>query len=346
MSTNISGGVELGGLLTIEHLQGKNKNKPVKGQKLSALKDAVTLKKKSADGSSDAGEVKLLRRVDEEPQIDGESVKAEARVQAASVKAAAKASKAATREAAAIKTATREDLYASLMKKGAAGNSAYEVDGVRFSAEEMESMREALGDVFATVKQTGSGLVYSDYAKMGIAENVVRSYAEKNLSEEQADVIMKAVSEHMDQVIDGEPEASFVVEDRYYGKRYSGGVWAELRQYAKDMVANSNLPEQTKRVFAERSIDDPGIAMSASNTKLAGSLRSGFSTLDFGNEDELQSFFKQYQNWMTPAYLEVNGRLEAAEEHIVADIALYKRQYKDLTARVLAASVPHVNLQI
>lgn len=253
MSTNISGGVELGGLLTIEHLQGKNKNKPVKGQKLSALKDAVTLKKKSADGSSDAGEVKLLRGVDEEPQVDRESVKAEARVQVASVKTAVKIARAATREDAAIKTATREDLYAGLTKKGAAGNAAYEVDGVRFSAEEMKSMREAQGDVFATMKQVGSGLVYSDYAKMGIAENVVRSYAEKNLSGEQADVIM---------------------------------------------------------------------------------------------EDEVQSFFKQYQDWMKPAYMEVNGRAEAAEEHIVADIALYKRQYKDLTARVLAASVPHINMQI
>ena len=152
--------------------------------------------KKSADGSSDAGEVKLLRRVDEEPQADRESMKTEARVQTASVGTTAKAVKAArtTKTAKMAKMATREDLYASLTK-----NDAYEVDGVRFSAEEMKSMREALGDVFTSVKRPGSSIDYSDYAKMGIAENVARSYAEKNLSTEQAEVIMKAVSEHMDQ---------------------------------------------------------------------------------------------------------------------------------------------------
>lgn len=343
MSVNISGGVELGGLLSIEHLQDKNKNRPVKGQKLSALKNAVTLKIKSPDGSSDAGEVKLLRRVDEEPQTDRESMKTQTRVRTASLETAAKAAK--TAEAA--KMATREELYASLTRKNAPDNTAYEVDGVRFSAEEMKSMREALGDVFATVKQPGSGLVYSDYAKMGMAENVVRSYAEKNLSADQTEVVMKTVSEHMDQVIAKEPEASFIVEDCYYGKRYSGGVWAELKQYAKDMVANSNLPEQTKRVFAESNVDTPGMAMSASNTKLASSLRSRFSTLDFENEDELQSFFKQYQDWMKPAYLEVHGGSEnATAEHIAEDIAMYKKSYEKLWNGVLAASVPHFDMQI
>ena len=120
-----------------------------------------------------------------------------------------------------------------------------------------------------------------------------------------------------------------------------------MKQYAKDMVAKSDLPAQTKRVFAEKKVDSPGMAISASNTKLAGTLRSRFSTLDFGNEDELQSFFKQYQDWMKPAYLEVHGgSKEAVAEHIAADITLYKKQYKDLMSSVLAASVSHVNLQI
>ena len=94
------------------------------------------------------------------------------------------------------------------------------------------------------------------------------------------------------------------------------------------------------------SVDTPSMTISASNTELADALRSGFAKLDFENEDELQIFFKRYQDWMKPAYEEVNGRSEDAEEHIVADIALYKRQYKDLMSRMLAASVPHVNLQI
>lgn len=315
MSTNISGGVELGGFLFIGHQQEKNKNKPVKGQKLSPLKD--------------------LTKKDQ-----------------------VKVAKAATGDDAAIKKATGDDLYARLTKKDASDNAAYEVDGVRFSAEEMKSMREALGDVFTSVKQPGSGLVYSDYAKMGIAENVVRSYAEKNLSEEQADVIMKAVSEHMDQVIDGEVKAEIVDENLYYGKRVTGEefdrLFRKLYEASKEIFAKSEFySEEKKRRHAEyidRCLEtrtSGGVLMSASNTKLANSLRSGFANLDFGNEEEVQSFFNQYEDWMKPAYLEIHGGSgEFAAEHIADDIALYKNSYKKFWNGVLAASVPHVNLQI
>lgn len=338
MSTNINGNMEVGGLLSPGMLREKNKNKPVKGQKLSALKDAVTLKKKSADGTSDAGEVKLLRRTEEEPQVQNMINKA--RVQTANTEMI-------------TKEAGREELYASLTKKEAPGNTAYKVDGVLFSAEEMTSMREALGDVFASVKGPGSTLVYSEYAKMGIAENVVRSYAEKNLSKDQAEVIMKAVSEHMDQVIAGEPEAEIVDENLYYGKRIIDEQYQSLyrmcRQAIKETAATADFySEETKKRFAEMDVDaHSGITLSASNTELANSLRSVFSTLDFEKEDGLQSFFKQYQDWMRPAYLEVHGGSEKfAEEHLAEDMALFKKQYKDLTNHVLAASVKHVDLQI
>ena len=345
MSTNISGNMEIGGLLSIEHLQEKNKNKPVKGQKLSALKDAVTLKKKSADGTSDAGEVKLLRRTEEAPQVQRENMINKARVQTANTEMI-------------TKEAGREELYASLTKKESPGNAAYKVDGVLFSAEEMTSMREALGDVFASVARPGSTLVYSEYAKMGIAENVVRSYAEKNMSKDQAEVIMKAVSEHMDQVIAGEPEAEIMDENLYYGKRIVDEQYQRayrmILQASKEFVANSDFYSDEKKKRHAEYVDmklntntHTGITMSASNTKLANSLRSGFATLDFGNEDELQSFFEQYQDWVRPAYLEVHGGSgKFAEEHLAEDIALYQKQYKDLTNRMLAASVKHVNLQI
>ncbi len=350
MSANINGNVEVGGLLSQEYLHIKNGNKkgPLTGLKLSGLKNAVTLKKKSADGSSDAGEVKLLRRVDEEPQVYRESMKTKAHAQTASVETVAKVAK----------TATREDLYASLTKRGVADNTAYEVDGVRFSAEEMKSMREALGNVFASVRRPGATLDYSDYAKMGIAENVVRSCTEKNLSEEQADVIMKAVSEHMDQVIDGEPETDIVDENLYYGKRITGEeydrLFRKLYEASKEIFANSDLYSEEKKKRHSEYIDrclethtSGGILMAASNTELANSLRSGFANLNFEDEDELQTFFKQYQDWMRPAYLEIHGgSTEFTEEHLAEDIALYKKQYKDLVARVLAVSVPHVNLQI
>ena len=61
-----------------------------------------------------------------------------------------------------------------------------------------------------------------------------------------------------------------------------------MKQYAKDMVAKSDLPAQTKRVFAEKKVDSPGMAISASNTKLASTLRSRVWTLGLGYEYDNQ----------------------------------------------------------
>ena len=106
-------------------------------------------------------------------------------------------------------------------------------------------------DVFASVARPGGTLVYSDYAKMGIAENVVRCYAEKNLSEEQTEVIMKAVSEHMNQVIDKEPEAEIVDENLYYGKRITDEqnqrAYRMILQASKEFVANSDFYSDEKK---------------------------------------------------------------------------------------------------
>lgn len=154
-------------------------------------------------------------------------------------------------------------------------------------------------DVFASVARPGGTLVYSDYAKMGIAENVVRCYAEKNLSEEQTEVIMKAVSEHMNQVIDKEPEAEIVDENLYYGKRITDEqnqrAYRMILQASKEFVANSDFYSDEKKKRHAEYVDmklntntHTGITMSASNTKLTNALHSGFAKLDFENEDNFR----------------------------------------------------------
>lgn len=53
-------------------------------------------------------------------------------------------------------------------------------------------------------------------------------------------------------MIQKEMESSYVIGDRYYGKWDVGDDIATIKQYTKDMVAKSNLPEQTKHVFAAK----------------------------------------------------------------------------------------------
>lgn len=100
-------------------------------------------------------------------------------------------------------------------------------------------------------------------------------------------------------------ETEIVDENLYYGKRFTDKRFEKLHrqvlEYRKEVIANSNdYSEAQKKRYSEY-IDMQlnthiygGILMSTSNIKLTSSLRSGFAILDFGNEDELQSFFKQY----------------------------------------------------
>ena len=270
MSVNINGGVELGGLLTIEHLQDKNKNKPVKGQKLSALKDAVKLKKKSADGTSDAREVKLLRRTEEEQQLHSETMK-DAGVEKANASEVTMSTSftVAAKTKATQKTVSNHPIYTEatelIENHYEKSDRAFVIDGVEFSSDEMKAVKEVVRSALKSVgKRAGSNLDYNDYAKMGIAENQVRAYATENLTEEQAEVVNRTVSSYINHMIQGEMESGYMIEDRYYGKRDTGDHIVAMKQYAKDMVANSNLPEQTKRVFAAKQVDAPVMVISAS----------------------------------------------------------------------------------
>lgn len=322
MSTNINGNAELGGLLSIEHLQDKNKNRPVKGQKLSALKDAVKLKIKSEDGNSDAGEVKLLRRTEEERKIDKERIK----------------------DSHPIYTETTELLENHYENS----DRAFVIDGVEFSGDEMKAVKEVVSSAVKSVgKRAGSNLDYNDYAKMGIAENQVRAYAAENLTEEQAEVVNRTVSAYMNQMIQKEMEPSYVLENSYYGKRDAGDHIAAIKQYTKDMVANSNLPEQTKRVFAAKKVDSPVMTISASNAELANSIRSTFANVNMADEAEWKSIFQQYQKWMKPAYLEYySGSSGEAEERLQRDEKSFEAQYRQIQKTMQAVNVSHIDLHI
>ena len=70
--------------------------------------------------------------------------------------------------------------------------------------------------------------------------------------------------------------------------------------------------------------------------------------MDWGNEDEVQSVFKQYREWMHPAYMEMNGGASkaAAEATLNFDIAKYKNQYEKITDVIKAVSAVHIDIQI
>ena len=245
-----------------------------------------------------------------------------------------------------------ESVFTSKSYSNAASRDVV-VDGVNFSAEKVEDIRGLLEDIFSNAPDGRSDLGYADYAKMGLAENAVRSYAEKNLTGEQAEVVNRVVSQYFDQVIASEDEwlqPSYTVENQYYGKRISGADNELLRkalQAMKDMVAKSNVPEQTKRVFEAVSLDSSSMLMSASNKELAGNIRSKFSTVNWNDDKERNALLEQYKDWMRPAYLELYaGSSKFTESKISEDLDLFSAYFEQANKAVEKVARGHINFQV
>ena len=78
----------------------------------------------------------------------------------------------------------------SVANNSGSSNTVYNIDGVTFTAAELSASREVMKNAISMLPTKGSSLDYKDYASMGIASNMVSSYAQKNLTQEQAGVIL------------------------------------------------------------------------------------------------------------------------------------------------------------
>lgn len=225
--------------------------------------------------------------------------------------------------------------------------STYVLNGVKFSESEMAAVKQVVQSATSIVPR--GNLDYCHYANMGIAQNMVRSYGKEHLTEEQADVINRAVSEYFDQLVENEPEPTEVIEGLYYGKRQA--ISQKMREYGRNFIANGNLPAYVKQQLlanmGDGRYETGGVVISASDQKLANSLRTRFAAMDWENKDEVQSAFEQYKKWMYPAYMELNGGFgNVAKITLDRDIEEYKMKYGKLMDVIKAVSVPHVDVQV
>lgn len=227
--------------------------------------------------------------------------------------------------------------------------NTYVLDGVKFSGMEIEAVKQVVQSAISIVPR--GNLDYRDYASMGIAQNMVHSYGEEYLTEEQADVANRAVSDYFEQLIENEPKATETIDGLYYGKRDNGKKIQELREHMKNYIATSDLPAYIKQQilsnWGDGSNSTGSLVVSASNQGLADSIRKGFATMNWKNEDEVQSAFEQYRKLVYPTYMELSGRTnKAVESALNYDIAKYKNQYGKIMDVIKVVSAKHIDMQI
>ena len=161
-------------------------------------------------------------------------------------------------------------------------NITYDIDGVKFTNAEMKACKEVVRNAISALPTKGSDLDYKDYASMGIATNMVSSYAKENLTEEQADVINKSMEEYINNLTQSEKErqnsqGDFTDEqgDTYYNVRRN------LSNQAADSLKSqmANLPEQTRKTLLanlEGAAQRGSVVQSASNKELSSIIKNLF----------------------------------------------------------------------
>ncbi|MBQ7864658.1 MAG: hypothetical protein IJ353_09360 [Lachnospiraceae bacterium] len=196
-------------------------------------------------------------------------------------------------------------------------NITYEIDGVRFTNEEMKRCKELVKQAVSELPSMGSDLDYEDYAAIGLAENMVSTYAKEHLTEEQAKVLEQSISSYMEQLINAEQERQsgegYSIDQRdgigstgelnnYYAVRKTLGESA-AESFKK--LLNEKLPEQTRNTLLanlEHAQTSGSVVQSATNRELAGMIRELFKNTEMKNPASVSSACNKYKELMKPVY--------------------------------------------
>lgn len=186
-------------------------------------------------------------------------------------------------------------------------DGGYMVGGVSFTKEELEECRMVMKTAVEGISSGIGNLDYENYARMGIAVSSVRSYADANFSEEQAEVINRAMDEYNEALIKAEQDimsngtyidSDFGEVSDYYGKAHvlSEGELKALNDLKEE------LSEITGRTYKKSESGLAVLVQSATNTKLTTEIKDMFADVDMSDKDELSKAFARYKELMRPVY--------------------------------------------
>ena len=239
-----------------------------------------------------------------------------------------------------------EIFYNSYLLKTSSDRS-YEIDGVAFSAEEIDAVRSVVQNAVSPLSGGKLYYDYKDYAQMGIAENSVAKYAAENLTEEQAEVVNKSLSGYISGLLDKQEDwinSECYIDDTkgvgdtgemntYYGIRMNPSIMSQrLREQLEEDIAKVNA--KLTGVYSYRqhtNSNTEGFIYCASNKDLAGSIRSLFAGTDIMNASQLADAFKEYKNMMTAAYRAV-GFGRTTNDMLKDDTNSFTKQISNMKA--------------
>lgn len=190
-------------------------------------------------------------------------------------------------------------------------DGSYLVGGVSFSEEELEQCRvvmKAAAENIDCGMGKGVDIDYNDYAQMGLAVSSVRTFAEKYLTKDQAEVVNKAMQEYNEALFDLEKQAyanRTCVETKYEGLSDYYGKAVVLDDVTLEAI--NRLKEEMSRLTGRQY--PPSVkgmtagVQSATNEKLIGEVSDLFMNTDIEDEESVNAAIEKYKELMRPAYL-------------------------------------------
>ena len=176
----------------------------------------------------------------------------------------------------------------------AKADGVYRIGKVDFSKKEFESARELVTGMTSQLKQGTLG--YNDHTKMALAESFVDKCAAASFSEDQRQVIVKAMKDYNDRLNDRNNElvsgSNYVKNDDESVRSY-WGVRQVIPEAAKD---------ELERLFGRRPAGTSAVTGVATNQELIDSLQKKAKEVDLTDSSGIEEFKTFYQKLMKPAY--------------------------------------------
>ena len=225
------------------------------------------------------------------------------------------------------------------------GDGSYTIAGVDFSEDELVRARNVMKESVSDLQYKVT-LDYSDYAKMSIAESAVNSFAKENFSEEQQNVIAKAMKEYNAGLEERQAKSlskTNVVDNdygdlsTYYGRsQVIDQTLADDINKFKDEVSRLTGRKFNKTIAGEA----PGIITSATNRELINTIKDTFSNVDMNDNDEVNSVMSRYRELMRPAY-KAGGYIERDDSALYRDTDSFMKMINTLKLSMSSAHVDY-----
>ena len=185
-------------------------------------------------------------------------------------------------------------LYSTDIPTKPNADGVYKIGKASFSEDEFKAAKSLVTGMTDQLKK--GTLDYKDYTKMALAENLVEKCAANSFSDEQREVIVKAVKDYNERLMSHNNEllskSNYVESDDENGKQYWG-----LKQVIPDAAKDA-----MKKLFGKSPIATTAVTSVATNKMIIESLQKKAKEADVTDKDEMDEFRSFYQTTMGPVY--------------------------------------------